>query len=186
MKRSFHRASDINRLYADRKRGCRGLQCIEDLYERRTIKLKEHLEQAASSHNLLMMVKIHEQQGIMRLGDEFQQRIDRLQEHGTAAEKMKKEHESIWTEKVTHGYLQNKLNNNEFIDMKTTNKWLDLRLTSHLEGYTVAIMEQKINTKETMKRKEKDLDKKRHMDTKCRIYSRSEESVFHLVCSCPF
>ena len=186
MKGSFHRASDINRLYADRKRGGRGLQCIEDIYESRTIKLKEHLEQAAPSHNLLMMVKIHEQQRIMRLGDEFQQRIDRLQEHGTAAEKMKKEYERIWTEKVTHGYLQNKLNNNEFIDMKATNKWLDLRLTSHLEGYTVAIMEQEINTKETMKRKEKDLDKKCHMDTKCRICSRSdEESVFHLVCSCP-
>ena len=121
----------------------------------------------------------------MRLGDEFQQRIHRLQEHGTAVEKMKKEHERIWTEKVTHGYLQNKLNNNEFIDMKSTNKWLDLRLTSHLEGYTVAIMEQEINTKETMKRKEKDLDKKRHMDTKFRICSRSEESEFHLVCSCP-
>ena len=97
---------------------------------------------------------------------------------------MKKEHQRIWTEKVTHGYLQNKLNSNEFIDTKATNKWLDLRLTSHLEGYTVAIMEQEINTKETMKRKEKDLDKKRHMDTKCRICSRSEESVFHLVCSC--
>ena len=87
MKGSFHRAGDINRLYADRKREGRGLQCIEDLYESRTIKLKEHLEQAPS-HSLLMMVKIHEQQGIMRLGDEFQQRIDRLQEHGTAAEKM--------------------------------------------------------------------------------------------------
>ena len=98
---------------------------------------------------------------------------------------MKKEHERIWTEKVTHGYLQSKLNNNEFIDMKATNKWLDLRLTSHLEGYTVVIMEQEINTKETMKRKGKDLDKKHHMETKCRICSRSEKSVFHIVCSCP-
>ena len=84
--------------------------------------MKEHLEQAARSHSLLMMVKIHQQQGIMRLGDEFQQRIDRPQEHGAAAEKMKKEHERIWTEKVTQQYLQNKLNNNEFIDMKATNK----------------------------------------------------------------
>ena len=123
----------------------------------------------------------------MRLGDEFQQRIDRLQEHGTAAEKMKKEHERIWTEKVTHGYLQNKLNSNEFIDMKATDKWIYIRLTSHLEGYTVAIMEQEINTKETMKRIEKDLDKKRQIDTKCWICSKSEESIFHLVCSCyPF
>ena len=153
MKGSFHRPSNINQLYADRKRGGRGLQCIEDLYESRTIKLKEHLEQAASSHNLLMMVKFHEQQGIMRLGDEYQQRMDRLQEHGTAAGK--KEHETIWTDKVTHGHLQNKLNSNEFINMKATNKWLDLWLTSHLEEYTAAIMEQEINTKETMKERKK-------------------------------
>ena len=57
MKGSFHRASDISRLYTDRKKGGRGLQCMEDLYESRTIKLKEHLEQAAPSHSLLEMVK---------------------------------------------------------------------------------------------------------------------------------
>ena len=40
-------------------------------------------------------------------------------------------------------------------------------------------------TKETIKTKEKDLDKKRQIDTKCRICSRNEESIFHLVCSYP-
>ena len=80
MKGSFHRASDINRLYTDRKKGGRGLKCMEDLYESRTIKLKEHLEQAAPSHSLLEMVKAHEQEGIMRPGKEFQERIDSLQE----------------------------------------------------------------------------------------------------------
>ena len=49
MKGSFHKTSDINRLYTDRKGG-RGLQCIEDLYENRMIKLKDHLEQAAPEH----------------------------------------------------------------------------------------------------------------------------------------
>ena len=120
----------------------------------------------------------------MRLGDEFQQRLDRLQEHGTTAKKMKKEDERIWTEKVTNGYLENKLNNNEFIDMKGKNKKLELWLTPHLEGYTVAIIEQEINTKETMKSEGKGLDKKHQMDTKCRICSKSQETIFHVVCSC--
>ena len=160
MKGSFHKASDINRLYTDRKKRGRGLQCMEDLYESRTIKLKEHLEQAAPSHSLLEMVKAHEQEGIMRLGKEFQERIDCLQEHGTVTEKMRKEQERIWTEKVTHGYLQNKVNNDDFIDTKATNKWSELQLSSHLEGYAAAIMEQETSTKETMKRKEKDPEKK--------------------------
>ena len=100
------------------------------------------------------MVKAHEQEGIMRLGKEFQERIDSLQEHGTVAEKMRKEQERIWTEKVIHGYLQNKVDNDDFIDTKATNKWSELRLSSHLEGYAAAIMEQEISTKETMKRKD--------------------------------
>ena len=91
MKGSFHKASDINRLYTDRKEEGRGLQCIEDLYASRMIKLKDHLEQAAPEHSLLEKVKKHEREGIMRLDSEFQRRIDALHQHGSVIEKMKKE-----------------------------------------------------------------------------------------------
>ena len=37
MNRSFHKASDINRLYTERKRGARGLLNLEDMYENRNI-----------------------------------------------------------------------------------------------------------------------------------------------------
>ena len=47
------------------------------------------------------------------------------------------------------------------IDTKKTNKWLNLRLTAHLEGYVKAIQEQELNTKETQRRREKDMQKKR-------------------------
>ena len=60
MKRSFHKASDINRLNVDRKKGGQGIQCIEDLYGYRIINLQVHLEQAAQNHSLLGIVKIHE------------------------------------------------------------------------------------------------------------------------------
>ena len=74
---------------------------------------------------------------------------------------MKKEQERTWIEKVTHGYLQKKINNNDFIDTKATNEWLELQLSSHLEGYAAAIMEQEIRTKETMKRREEGPERER-------------------------
>ena len=53
--------------------------------------------------------------------------------------------------------------------MKETNSWLQLRLKSHLEGYINAIQEQELNTKETRKRREKDQEKRKQMDTTCRV-----------------
>ena len=49
----------------------------------------------------------------------------------------------------------------------------------------MAVQEQEIDTKETRKRREKNPEKKRSMDTRCRVCHRQEESTFHLVCSCP-
>ena len=40
----LHPASDVNRLYADRKKGGRGLRNTEDMYEARYIGLMKHLE----------------------------------------------------------------------------------------------------------------------------------------------
>ena len=67
--------------------------------------------------------------------------------------------------------------------MKKTNKWLNLRLTAHVEGYVKAIQEQELNTKETQRRREKDIQKKWTMDTRCRVCDQKDE--YHLVCSCP-
>ena len=69
-----------------------------------------------------------------------------------------KEHEEKWRDKQMHGYLQKTLSGDDTIDMKTTNKWLDLRLSSHAEGYLSAIQEQEFdvekdeNMKKTRKR----------------------------------
>ena len=71
------------------------------------------------------------------------------------------------------------------IDMKETNSWLQLRLTSHLESYINTIQEQELNTKETRKRREKDQAKRKQMDTTCRVCGKKGESVYHLICNCP-
>ena len=67
---------------------------------------------------------------------------------------MNKEQKQAWKHKVTHGYMQKKLEEMDEIDMKETNNWLQLRLTSQLEGYINAIQEQELDTKETRKRRE--------------------------------
>ena len=40
----------------------------------------------------------------------------------------------------------------ETIDMKKTNSWLGLMLSSHIEGFIVAVQEQELDMKETRKR----------------------------------
>ena len=50
---------------------------------------------------------------------------------------------------MTHGYLQKRIEADQNIDTEKTNQWLNLRFTSHIEGYVSAIQEQEIETKET-------------------------------------
>ena len=45
--------------------------------------------------------------------------------------------------------------------------------------------EQEIETKEIQKRREKNPEIKQNMNTKCRACNKFDESVFHLICSCP-
>ena len=71
------------------------------------------------------------------------------------------------------------------IDTEKTNQLLNLRFTSHIEGYVSAIQEQEIETKETRKRRVKNPEIKRNMNTKCRTCNKFDEAVFHLICSCP-
>ena len=71
--------------------------------------------------------------------------------------------------------------------MKKTNSWLGLKLSSHIyiEGFMAAVQEKELDMKETRKRREKNQQRKKEMDTKCRICQQQEESVYHLICSCP-
>ena len=185
MNGSFHKASDINRLYTERKRGGRGLLNLEDIYENRIIGMKEHLTEDAQKHSILKIVEEQEKKGIIRPGQEFEERIRNVQGDAKIKDSMKKEQEQAWKQKVTHGYMPKKLEEMDEIDMKETNSWLQLRLTSHLEGYINAIQEQELNTKETRKRREKDQEKRKQMDTTCRVCGEKGESVYHLRCNCP-
>ena len=105
MKGSFHRASDVDRLYTSRKQRGRGLRNIEDPFECRMIQLAEHSEITAGSHQYLELVRQHEETRIVRLGKVFRERCKGQTESSSVKERKRKEHKDRWTRKVTHGYL---------------------------------------------------------------------------------
>ena len=49
----------------------------------------------------------------------------------------------------------------------------------------MSIQEQELDTKETRKRREKNQEKKNRMDIRCRMCNENDETVYHLICSCP-
>ena len=138
-----------------RKQGGRGLKSIEDLYETRTISLAEHISEAAGSHELLNLVGYHEENGIVRLGKEFRQRITDITQSSNVVKGTKQIHKKVWKQKDTHGYHQKQIEERENIDTSKTNNWMNNRFTSHIEGYIRAMQEQEINTRSLRKRREK-------------------------------
>ena len=73
---NLHKHADINRLYVPRKQGGRGLTSVEDIYISRHIILAEHLNEQKSINPFLEKVVEHEQDKIIRLGEEFKQDWD--------------------------------------------------------------------------------------------------------------
>ena len=88
-------------------------------------------------------------------------------------------------EKITHGYYQTQIECQDEIDTKGRNNWLNLHLTSHLEGFVCTIQEQEIDTKSLRKSRERDQEKRRKMDSSCRVCGKAEENVFHIIGACP-
>ena len=83
--------------------------------------------------------------------------------------------------KTLHGYLPTKIEKDEEIDDKATAEWMNKGLFSHVEDYTAALQEQEIATRATIKRRMKD----GNLPIKCRFCEDKDETVFHVLCSCP-
>jgi hypothetical protein len=67
------------------------------------------------------------------------------------------EHEKKYQEKVMHGYIQRKIEQDNQIDKTRSQSWLkDRYLTSHFTAYACAIQEQEIATKYLINKRQKD------------------------------
>ena len=155
MSGSFHKASDVNRLYADRKIGSRGLKNIEDSFEAGTIGLMDYLKGRKGGNTLMDKVIENEQNRIIKLGKEFRKRVPNVKddkENDAIKNAMKKEQEQKWKEKETHGYFGEQLEEDPYVHNSLTNNWRTQCLNSHIEGFIMATQEQELDFKQTCRR----------------------------------
>ena len=104
----FHKASDIDRLYVERKNGGRGIRSIDGTCKIRTLGLMTHLEEIRDKYNLLKRVGTHEEQLTCRLGREITQ-IGKNHSNTTNIKLATwTEHNERWNLKETRRYLQKK------------------------------------------------------------------------------
>ena len=102
------------------------------------------------------IVKHRERDNIIRIGNIIRNQYSIGEDNSNEIIKnnIRKEHYSSWIEKVTHGFLQKKLTEDTSVDNKATNQWLKSNMSSHVEVYIMALQEQEINTRDSLKRKE--------------------------------
>ena len=181
---NLHKRADINRLYVPRKQGGRGLTSVEDIYISRHIILVEHLNEQKSINPFLEKVVEHEQDKIIRLGEEFKQELGLSTTKKASREaikhKLKQKHLKAWKNKPMHGYIFRKVEVDEEIDTQASHNWLNTGLSSHVEGYGTALQEQEIPMKAMIKRRTKEPN----IESKCRLCKDQEETVFHVLGSC--
>ena len=187
---NFHRNSSVPRLYTPRREGGRGLSCINDIFITRIVSLAEHLKERSQNHEFLAEVRHHESGRIIRLGRELctatnvtlDETPNPKKTSGDIREVLKSDHARMWKEKVQHGYLMNKQQQQQDYDKEATNGWLNDRfMSSHIEGFICAIQEQEIRTRLLIKKRENP-----ESNPRCRFCKAAEESIFHILNSCSY
>ena len=189
---SLHVRSDVERLYAKGIQGGRGLISLSDIYTSRTVSLVAHINRKKGTNELLNKVYEHEQNNLVRVASELKQSLNIEDEEITTKQlsqkvknQLKQDHFNSWQKKVTHRYNQKSIRENSDVDQSLSVAWLrKSNLSSHMEGYLLAVDEQEIVTKATAKRRERDPTIRRQMDSKCRLCRKGEETLNHILASC--
>ena len=188
---SFHRNSDIDRLYSHRKKGGRGLNSISDTYLSRIASLMLHINEVCDKSKYIALVKEHEEHHIIRQGNELLNKFNIDDTNPKVAARkikdtVKDEHLEKWLGKKQHGYLFKTRENIRDSDTEKTHSWLTKsKLTSHMEGYICAIQEEEINTRGLQKRRTKNTDNQDDgIEYKCRICHQETETIQHVLACC--
>ena len=184
---NFHRNSSVDRLYANRVEGGRGMNSVFDNYVTRMIAVTKHLRTAAETNPYLQAVIRHEQDRLLRVADGFAQALDIPLDKENVSQltkaAIKKNHLTAFQTKDQHGYVHRKQVAVEGCNTKLTNNWINSKgLISHVEGYIFAITEQEINTRVLQSKREH--SNNQNFDKQCRFCHIKNEDIFHLLCSC--
>ena len=188
---SFHRNSDIDRLYCYRTKEGRGLNGVVDTYISRITSLSLHLLNSVDTNKYLKLVVTHEKDAMMRQSEEFQRELNQnftFNEPKEVSKKMKEilkeKHYQAWMDKPQHSYLFKSRKQIKSIHTIDTTCWLrKANITSHMEGYIFATQEEEINTHALKQRRCKDPESEIH-NLKCRICHKEKESIQHILACC--
>ena len=154
---NFHRNSDIDLIYLKRENGGGGLKCIKTTYEARIIAARRHLLPQKNTNRYLACVINHEESKLLGVGRNLL--LDKNIEDNenwkpsflsrTYVREMLIIKAESFTNKLLHGYIRKKIIEKEDVDQKLTDQWSNNKyISSHFEGYTCAIHEEEIGTKD--------------------------------------
>ena len=186
---NFHRNSSVDRLYTRRDQGGRGLNSVFDVFLARIISLARHIDVLAPTNPFISEVRRHEEQRLMRCSAELCRAFEITNTTGEpkivtteVRKKMKDDHAQTHNKKPQHGFIDRKQQNNPDINQELTHGWLKTNISSHVEGYIVAIQEQEIRTRDLQKKREHPNDNT--FNNNCRYCHSQKEDIFHILASC--
>ena len=187
---SFHRNSDVDRLYTERSKGGRGLNSLVDTFIARIVSISQHLKEHASSNQFLAAVLKREEKSLIRVANGLSScfeidpnETDSPKHLGMQLkQKMKENHLKAWTAKIQHGYLFRTRLNVKDTSETHTNAWLKKStFSSHVEGYICAIQEEELQTNALRSKREP----LKNINPMCRLCRSSPETIQHIIACCP-
>ena len=132
---SFHRNSDVNRLYVKRTEGGRGLKSFEDSLKTRIVALSRDISRDRERNHLLHNVYRHEERGLTRIAKEYEDIYKPRNEEGQTntreekisdrvKNKINEENKEQWKTKVQHRHLFRKIDETQTNDTTKYNTWM--------------------------------------------------------------
>ena len=191
-----HPRADVERLYIPRKEGGRGLLQLEMTYKLSTVGLDKYLSEKDDSY--IKIVYQHENakktSSIVKEAKKYSKGITVTEgrcNDCTVTENVRKfknqvkkryheEMQQKWRDKPMHGQYIQRLEKAD-TDIESTNNWLrSSQLKGETEGFIIAAQDQSLTTRLYQSQIIKD-----GTDPKCRLCNQHNESIDHIVSSCP-
>ena len=194
MNRSLNRRSDVDRLYVPRKYGGRGLRNLEDEYIAKIPTLFKHLCMEKANNKFIYKMLENKNMTLnlvaTSIAEEYKIDINLIDAPKKISYKIKNEirlkRKDAWLNKPIHGYLTKCNETVQNLDKRYSWSWMQSNtLTSEVESYICTLQEQEIFTNNRKKMHEKNPDNKRNIDANCRLCKENEETVEHILTSCP-
>lgn len=187
-----HPRADIDRVYVSRREGGRGLQQIEAAYKTAILNIGNYLSTTEQRFVNLMKgydINLPKSRSIIRESEDLLGSLSFQGDPAESPDRTKNKIKSIlagelkrrWRDKAMHGQYLRQNEENPNISKEATFGWLTRSsLKGETESLIIAAQDQAINTRYFSRH-----ILKKPIDSNCRVCGCHEETVSHIVSSCP-